>query len=116
MERQELEKLTRDYQTIQEQMQALSVQKEQFNVEKEEHKEALAEIEKSTGKVFVTLGGAIVEVSKEEALKRIKEREESITMRLTIINKQYEDASKKEKSLREQITGALKEQQGTGAR
>ena len=30
--------------------------------------------------------------------------------RVTIVNKQFDDASKKEKSLREEITAALKEQ------
>jgi prefoldin beta subunit len=110
MDRQELEKLTRDYQTLQEQLQALAIQKEQFNSQKEENKEALAELESAKGKVYVAIGGAIVETGKEEALKRVKERQESVEMRLSIINKQFDDASKKEKSLREEITAALKEQ------
>lgn len=108
MERQELEKLTRDYQLIQEQLQALAAQKEQFSMQKEEHKEALSEVEKAAGKVFISVGGAIVETPKEEAVKKLKERQESIEMRLTLVNKQYEDFSKKEKSLREEITMALK--------
>jgi prefoldin beta subunit len=108
MERQELEKLTRDYQLIQEQLQALSMQKEQFSMQKEEHKEALMELEKSSGKIYLTIGGAIVETPKSDALTKIKEKQESIEMRLTIVNKQYEDFSKKEKALREEITTALK--------
>lgn len=108
MERQELEKLTRDYQLLQEQLQALAVQKEQFTLQKEEHKEALTEIEKATGKVFLTIGGAIVELPKAEAAKKLKDRQESIEMRLGLVNKQYDEFSKKEKSMREEITNALK--------
>ena len=110
MERQELEKLTRDYQMIQEQLQALAVQKEQFSIQKEEHKEAIQEIEKSAGKIYYSIGGVIVETPKTEAVSKIKERQESIEMRLTIVNKQYDEFSKKEKSLREEITNALKGQ------
>jgi prefoldin beta subunit len=112
MDRQELEKLTRDYQTVQEQMQALAVQREQFAAQKEENKEALAEVEKAAGKIYVAIGGAIVESTKEDALKRLKEKQDSVEMRLSITSKQYEEASKKEKSLREEITKALK---GSGA-
>ncbi len=108
MERQELEKLTRDYQLLQEQLQALAVQKEQFTLQKEEHKEALAEVEKAGGKIFLTIGGAIVEMPKDEAVKKLKERQEAIEMRLGLVSKQYEEFSKREKSMREEITNALK--------
>lgn len=110
MERQELEKLTRDYQLLQEQLQALAVQKEQFAIQKEEHKEAFSEVEKAAGKVFLTVGGAIVEMPKADALKKIKERQESIEMRIGLVNKQYEEFSKKEKSMREEITKALQQE------
>lgn len=112
MERQELEKLTRNYQMIQEQLQSLSVQKEQFAAQKEEHKEALAEIEKNEGKVYLSIGGAIVETPKEEAVKRIKSAQESIEMRIGLVTKQYDEATKKEKSMRDEITAALKAPSG----
>jgi prefoldin beta subunit len=108
MERQELEKLTRDYQIVQEQLQTLAVQKEQFTLQKEEHKVALAELEKATGKVYISVGGVIVETAKGDAITKIKERQESVDMRLTIINRQYDEFAKKEKSMREEITAALK--------
>jgi prefoldin beta subunit len=110
MERQELEKLTRDYQMVQEQLQGLSVQKEQFAAQKEEQKEALSAVEKATGKVFVALGGAIIETSKEEAIKNLKERQDTAEMRLAIVNRQHEEFAKKEKAMREEITKALQGQ------
>ncbi|MDE1856544.1 MAG: prefoldin subunit [Candidatus Micrarchaeota archaeon] len=108
MDQQQMEKLSRDYQTVQEQLQTLAVQKGQFSAQKEELKDALAEIEKSAGKIYSAIGGVIVEVSKEEAKGQITEQQSSIEMRLGIIGKQYDDAVKKEQTLRETITSALK--------
>ena len=103
-----MEKLTREYQVLQEQLQGLGIQREQFREQKEELKMALEEVEKSKGRVFLAVGGIMVDVDKETATKSLKERQESNTMRMTIIEKQFEDASKKEQALRSQITEALK--------
>ncbi len=108
MDKEELEKLTRDYQLVQEQLQALAIQREQFSAQKEEQKTALAEVTKTTGKVYMSVGGVVVETSKDDALKDIKDRQDSTEMRLGIINKQYDEFSKREKSLRTSITEALK--------
>ena len=109
MERDELEKMTREYQQIQEQLQQFSVQKEQFNVQKEELKEAMAEIERSAGKIYLAVGGIMADVGKESAVKSIKERQESADMRINILTKQIDELSKKEKTLREDLTKALKD-------
>jgi prefoldin beta subunit len=109
MERNELEKLTRDYQMLQEQLQALAVQKEQFKEQKEEIRQALEEIEKAKGKVFLSIGGVMVDVDKATATKSLKERQDSNAMRLTIVEKQFDDVSKKEQALRTDITAALKD-------
>lgn len=108
MERDELEKITRDYQMLQEQLQALSMQREQFKEQKEEVRQALEEIEKAKGKIFLAIGGIMVDTDKATAAKNLKERQESSAMRLSIIEKQLDDASKKEQALRAEITAALK--------
>lgn len=108
MERDELEKMTREYQMLQEQLQGLTMQKEQFREQKDELKHALEEVEKAKGKVFLAIGGVMVDVDKETATKSLKERQESTSMRLTIVERQLEDASKKEQSMRSEITAALK--------
>jgi len=108
MDREQLEKMTADYQALQEQLQALAIQKAQFNEQKEEFNEASAEIEKSTGKIYSSIGGVMVETGKDVAAKSLKEKIESVEMRLSIINKQYDEAVKKEKSLREEIEKELK--------
>ncbi len=109
MEREQLEKLTREYQMLQEQLQGLTLQKEQFREQKEELALALAEVEKSKGKIFLAIGGIMVDVNKETATKSLKERQDSNAMRLTIVEKQFDDVSKKEQGLRSQITEALKD-------
>ena len=76
---------------------------------KTELKDALGEAEKATGKIYLAIGGIMVDVSKETAIKDLKEKEESNAMRLNIVEKQFEDASKKEQSLRTEITTALKD-------
>lgn len=109
MEREELEKKTRDYQVLQEQLQALAMQKEQFREQKEEFTQALTETEKAKGKIFLAIGGVMVDVDKDTAVKSLKEKQESSTMRLSIVEKQFEDFSKKEQALRTEITAALKD-------
>ncbi|MDE1868598.1 MAG: prefoldin subunit [Candidatus Micrarchaeota archaeon] len=109
MDRDQIEKMTRDYQVMQEQLQSLAIQKEQFSGQKEELKEAMSELEKAAGKIYVAIGGVMVEQKKDEAVKSVKERQETLDMRLSIITKQLDDLSKKEKSLREEITTVLKD-------
>ncbi len=108
MDRDQLEKVTKEYQMLQEQLQSLAIQKEQFTAQRDEYRQALAEIEKSTGKLYLAVGGAMVEVSKDKALNDMKEKQETTDMRLGIVGKQYDELSKKEQALRSTITEALK--------
>ncbi len=112
MDRDQIEKLTKEYQTLQDQLQSVAMQKEQFTEMKEEFKEAMSELEKATGKIYLSVGGVIVEVAKEKAVKDIKEKQDSTEMRLGIVAKQYEDLSKREQSLRASINTALKDFKG----
>ncbi len=109
MEKEQLEKVTRDYQMLQEQLQALAMQKEQFKEQKAEFGEALEEVEKAKGKIYLAVGGIMVDVDKATATKSLKEKQESTTMRLSITEKQFDEATKKEQALRAEITAALKE-------
>ena len=109
MERDELEKMTREYQQIQEQLQQLSMQRDQFGAQKEDLKEAFSEVEKSAGKIYLAVGGVMVDVAKDSAVKSLNERQESAEMRISILTKQIDDLSKKEKTLREELTKALKD-------
>jgi prefoldin beta subunit len=108
MEKNEIEKLTEEYQILVEQLQSLAIQKEQFEMQKDEQQEAMEEIEKAIGKIYLNVGGVLVEMKKEDAIKKLKEKQESTEMRLTIATKQYNEYIKKEKELREKINSVLK--------
>lgn len=72
----------------------------------------MEELDKAKGKVYSTIGGVMIETSKDEAVKSVKERQDSVDMRLSIINKQYDEAVKREKSLRTEIEGIIKGEHG----
>lgn len=108
MAKEQLDKLTADYQALQEQLQSLALQKAQFTEQREELSMALDEIGKAKGKVYSAIGGVMVETTKDEAAKSVKERQDSTEMRLSIVGKQYDEAVRKEKALREQIEGMIK--------
>jgi len=109
MERDQIEKMSRDYQMLQEQLQSLTIQKEQFNAQKDEFKDALEEVEKASGKIYLAIGGVMVDVTKENAISDIKEKQESTEMRLSIVSKRLDELAKKEQTMRAEITNALKD-------
>jgi prefoldin beta subunit len=112
MDREQLEKMTREYNALHEQLQNLALQREQLAAQKADLEGAQKEIEAGKGKVYLAIGGAIVETEREKAMRDIKERLESSEMRAGIVKRQYDELSKKEQSLRAEITAALKESKG----
>ncbi len=112
MDKEQLEKLTGEYQELQMQLQSLALQRMQFTEQKEEYTQAQKYLESAAGRVYIEIGGLIVETTKEEAVKELKERLESAEMRLGIIGKQYDEAAKKEKTMR----SALNAEFGGGQR
>ena len=72
----------------------------------------MAELAKANGKVYSTVGGVMVETTKNEAVKNVKERQDSVEMRLSIITKQYDESVRKEKALRDEIEGIIKGERG----
>ncbi len=107
MEKEQLEKLGRDYQELQMQLQSLALQKMQFTEQKEEYTQAQKHLDSATGRVYIEVGGLIVETTKDEAMKELKDRLESTEMRLGIVGKQYDEAVKKEQSMRSTLNAEL---------
>ncbi len=108
MEKEEIEKLTKEYQSLQMQLQSLSMQKLQFSQQNEEYKDAEKELNAAMGHVYVDIGGLMVETTKQDALIKLNERLESTQMRISIVTRQYEEATKKEQILRLKLTEELK--------
>jgi prefoldin beta subunit len=109
----EAEQAVRDYQAVQEQMRAAAMQLNQFQTQKAELEKAKGEVSGASGKVYVTMGGIIVETSKEKALADIKERAEFADLRIASVTKQYNELKAKEKALADRLTQMYKQSQGS---
>ncbi len=112
---QEIEKMLRDYQQVQEQLRVFAIQLEQLKAQKAELEKANQELGGATGKVYISVGGVIVETTKDKAIADIKDRSELSDTRIQSIAKQYDQIKAKEKQLNEQITSVYKSAQGQGA-
>lgn len=109
----ETEKLVSDYQLVQEQLRASALQLEQLQAQKAELERAKEEVSNATGKVYVSVGGVIVEMEKQKALEDIGSRAELAQVRIGSVTKQYNDMKAKEKQLGEKLTQML-DKKGAG--
>jgi prefoldin beta subunit len=107
----EAEKTVRDYQMVQEQLRMATMQLEQLQVQKAELSRAKDEVSVSGGKVYITVGGVIVETTKDKALADIKEKAELADVRVASLNKQLTELKSREKQLGEKITQLYKQGQ-----
>lgn len=108
----DLEKMLKEYQLLQEQLRSMAMQVEQFRGQKIEMERAKEELEKSSGKVYISVGGIMAETPKEKALTDITDRHSLTETRLNSVNKQYNDMRAREKLLNEKITKLYKASQG----
>jgi prefoldin beta subunit len=99
---------------LQEQLRNVALQLEQFQSQKIDLERAKEELGKATGKVYISVGGVIVETTKEKALSDITDRSALTETRLQSANKQYTEFRSKEKQLNEKITQLYKQSQGMG--
>lgn len=109
---QEIEKMLREYQQVQEQMRVYAIQLDQLKAQKSELERATEEVTAATGKVYMSVGGVIVETTKDKAMADLKDRSELSDTRITSLTKQYDTIKAKEKQLNEKITAAYKSAQG----
>lgn len=112
---QEIEKMLRDYQQVQEQLRLFAIQLEQLKAQKAEFDRANQEVSGATGKVYISVGGVIVETTKDKALADLKDRSELSETRIQSVTKQYDQTRAREKQLNEQITAVYKSAQGRAA-
>ena len=109
---QEIEKMVRDYQMLQEQLRVYAVQLDQLKAQKAELERATEEMGKAAGKVYMSVGSVIIETTKEKASADLKDRSELSNTRVQSITKQYNDLKAKEKTLSEKLTQIYKSAQG----
>lgn len=111
-ETQDLEKMLKDYQVIQDQLRSVALQLDQLQAQKIDMEKAKEELDKAQGKVYITVGGVMVETTKEKALTDISERASLNKARIDSMNKQYTELRNREKQLNEKITSVYKSGQG----
>jgi prefoldin beta subunit len=109
---QDIEKMVRDYQVVQEQLRMYAVQLEQLKAQKVELERANEEVGGSSGKVYISVGGVIVETTKDKALADLKDRVELSDTRISSVTKQFNELRSREKQLSERITEIYKSAQG----
>ncbi|MDE1849225.1 MAG: prefoldin subunit [Candidatus Micrarchaeota archaeon] len=108
---QDMEKLARDYQMLQEQLRVVSMQLEQLKAQKIDLERAKEEVDKASGKVYISVGGVIVETTKEKAQSDIKDKQELSDTRIQSLTKQQNDLRAREKGIGEKLTQLYKQSQ-----
>ncbi len=104
----DMERLVKDYQLTQEQLRLYSIQLEQFKAQKAELERAKEELGTASGKVYISVGGVIVETTKEKAVSDVADRLELSDTRIAAATKQYNELRSREKTLSEKITEIYK--------
>jgi prefoldin beta subunit len=85
------------------------MQKSKIEAIQNESKMALEELAKLTEDAIVyrNVGELLIKTSKEESISKLKEREETLSLRLQSISRQEERLTSRFKQLQEQIQHAL---------
>ncbi|MDR7664498.1 prefoldin subunit beta [Methanosarcina sp. Z-7115] len=96
-------------QQIQQQIQAMTMQKSQIEAMQKESKMALDELERLTDDsvIYRSVGELVIKTSKVESISKLKDREETLSLRLQSISRQEERLTSRFKQLQEQIQQAL---------
>jgi prefoldin beta subunit len=85
------------------------MQKSQIEAMQKESKMALDELEKlaDDAVIYRNVGELVIKTSKEESVAKLKDREETLSLRLQSISRQEERLTTRFKQLQEQIQQAL---------
>lgn len=96
-------------QQVQQQAQSLAMQKAQMDSLQKESEMALEELEKveDDAVVYRTVGDLQIKSSKEEALAKLNDKIETLSLRIKSITKQEERISKRFTQLQEQIEQSM---------
>ena len=92
------------------QLQLVIQQKQKVQLELNDAKKALEEIEKVEGEtvIYKTVGTLVVKTTKEKALEELKEKVETLEVRLNALERQEKKLNEKLKELTAQIQSSLK--------
>lgn len=96
--------------SYQQQLQLVIQQKQRIQVELNDAKKALEEIEKVEEEtpIYKTVGTLIVRATKAKALEELKEKVETLEVRLRALERQEQKLNEKIKELTQQIQSSLR--------
>ncbi|AMM53355.1 prefoldin subunit beta [Pyrococcus kukulkanii] len=96
--------------SYQQQLQLVIQQKQKVQADLTEAKKALEEIEKlpDDAIIYKTVGTLIVKTTKDKALQELKEKVETLNVRLNALNRQEQKINEKVKELTQKIQAALR--------
>lgn len=94
----------RELQMLEQSFQQFLMQKNAFNMELSETNYILEQVEKTTGEISRIVGGQVViKSSKDEVLTEMKKKKELLSQRISSIDKQEKDFSKRIDDIREEV-------------
>ena len=104
------------FQTLQQQMQMITLQKQQLMVNSNDVDNALSELGKISGKdkVYQAAGMLLIESSKGESEKFLKEEKDLNETRVKVLEKQEKKISEKYEELRKELQTMLGQRGETG--
>jgi prefoldin beta subunit len=98
------------FQTLQSQMQLVTMQKQQIFLQSADIDAALEALSAATGeKVYKVAGPLLVESSKDASEKKLKEDKELSEARIKMLEKQEKKMSEKMEELRSEVQGMVKQ-------
>ncbi len=107
----EAQQVLMELQTFQQQMQTVLIQKESLNIQNMEIEKALEELNKiEHDDVYKAVGPILIKSTKNELSKELKERKETIELRLKSLQKQENRLREKLKEYQEKFEDVLKSQ------
>ncbi len=109
--REELEGKLNEFQNLQSQLQMLMIQKQQMKLQLEEMNDAEKELKTAKGVVFRSVGTLLIEATRDETENELKERRETMDVRMKTLAKQEEKTREKLEALRRELESAV----GAGA-
>ncbi|MFP4655522.1 MAG: prefoldin subunit beta [Methanohalobium sp.] len=101
-------------QQLQQQAQSLAVQKNQVESSQKATETALEELKNlpEDATVYRTVGNLQIKTTRDDAIEKLEEQKENLSLRLQSINRQEERISKRFKQLQEQLQQSMGKQQG----
>lgn len=97
-----------ELQAIEQTINSFLIQKQTFQVEMSEIENAVREVNNAKdGEVFRITSGIMVKKNKNELIKELEEKKQSLSLKINAIEKQEEILKKKSLSLRQSLSSAL---------